>query len=48
MCRKVGNQNVAYYELNSIFGHDTFLLDVVGVGGAIRGHLEHVKWHYAT
>ena len=45
--RRLGNESVAYYELNSIFGHDTFLLDVAGVGGAIRGHLEHVKWHYA-
>ena len=42
--RRTGNEHVSYYELNSIYGHDTFLLDVNGVGGAIRGHLEHVKW----
>lgn len=35
-----GNDNVVYYELNQPWGHDTFLLDVVGVGGAIKGFLE--------
>uniref|UniRef100_A0A7S2XDH5 EF-hand domain-containing protein n=1 Tax=Lotharella oceanica TaxID=641309 RepID=A0A7S2XDH5_9EUKA len=38
--RKIGNQRVSYYELDSIFGHDTFLLDTVAVGGAVKGHLE--------
>lgn len=35
-----GNEAVAYYEINSIFGHDTFLLDLASVGGAIKGQLE--------
>ncbi|XP_020917154.2 serine O-succinyltransferase [Exaiptasia diaphana] len=35
-----GNQSVTYYELNSIYGHDTFLLDVTAVGAAVKGHLE--------
>ncbi|CAB4033088.1 serine-O-acetyltransferase cys2, partial [Paramuricea clavata] len=35
-----GNHSVTYYELPSIFGHDTFLLDVNAVAAAIKGHLE--------
>lgn len=38
--RANGNDNVVYYELNQPYGHDTFLLDVPNVGGAIRGFLE--------
>lgn len=34
-----GNTQVAYYELGGVWGHDTFLLDVANVGGAIRGFL---------
>jgi homoserine O-acetyltransferase len=34
-----GNDKVTYYELGGVWGHDTFLLDVQGVGGAIRGFL---------
>ncbi|GAA5986718.1 hypothetical protein JCM11641_007751 [Rhodosporidiobolus odoratus] len=36
-----GNQNVVYYELNQPWGHDTFLLEVGSVGGAVKGFLEH-------
>ena len=33
------NHKVTYYELPSIYGHDTFLLDVVAVGAAVKvGH----------
>ena len=35
-----GNGKVVYYELNQPWGHDTFLLDVGNVGGAIKGFLE--------
>ncbi|GAA6029310.1 hypothetical protein JCM8097_003614 [Rhodosporidiobolus ruineniae] len=35
-----GNLNVVYYELNQPWGHDTFLLDVANVGGAVKGFLE--------
>ncbi|GAA5822789.1 hypothetical protein JCM11251_004381 [Rhodosporidiobolus azoricus] len=35
-----GNNNVVYYELNQPWGHDTFLLDVANVGGAVKGFLE--------
>jgi homoserine O-acetyltransferase len=35
-----GNNNVTYYELATKFGHDTFLIDLVNVGGALKGHLE--------
>jgi len=34
-----GNDRVTYYELGGVWGHDTFLLDLQGVGGAIRGFL---------
>lgn len=34
-----GNAQVTYYELGGVWGHDTFLLDVQNVGGAIRGFL---------
>ncbi|KAK1758672.1 homoserine acetyltransferase [Echria macrotheca] len=40
--RHGGNRNVAHYELSeeqSLFGHDTFLLDVKNVGGAIQNFL---------
>ena len=34
-----GNDRVSYYELGGVWGHDTFLLDVGNVGGALRGFL---------
>ncbi|KAF8076615.1 Alpha/Beta hydrolase protein [Lyophyllum atratum] len=37
--RMAGNDNVSYYELGGVWGHDTFLIDVLNVGGAIRGFL---------
>lgn len=37
--RMAGNERVSYYELGGVWGHDTFLLDVNNVGGAIRGFL---------
>ena len=27
---------VTFYELNSLYGHDTFLLDLNGVGAAVK------------
>nr|POE59015.1 serine o-acetyltransferase [Quercus suber] len=41
--RKVGNRMVTHVELGedrSLFGHDTFLLDLEGVGGEIRRFLD--------
>lgn len=38
--RKAGNPMVTYYELDSIYGHDTFLIDLASVGSAVKGHLE--------
>ncbi|RKP23144.1 Alpha/Beta hydrolase protein [Syncephalis pseudoplumigaleata] len=38
--RKAGNRMVTHYELDAIYGHDTFLIDVVTVGAAVKGHLE--------
>ncbi|XP_048587756.1 acetyltransferase efuC [Nematostella vectensis] len=40
LLREAGNHSVTYYELPSIYGHDTFLLDVVAVGASVKGHLE--------
>jgi len=37
--KMAGNQDVVYYELGGVWGHDTFLIDVQNVGGAIRGFL---------
>jgi len=37
---QAGNAYVTFFELNSIFGHDTFLLDVNGVSTALKGFLE--------
>jgi len=41
----VGNNHVAYYELTSKYGHDTFLIDHVNVGAAVKGHLENNLVH---
>ncbi|KAG0258399.1 hypothetical protein BG011_003329 [Mortierella polycephala] len=38
--RETGNKSVTYYELDSMYGHDAFLLEVVNVGSAVKGHLE--------
>uniref|UniRef100_A0A7S4Q845 AB hydrolase-1 domain-containing protein n=1 Tax=Alexandrium monilatum TaxID=311494 RepID=A0A7S4Q845_9DINO len=38
--RAAGNRRVVYYELDSIYGHDAFLLDAVSIGPAVKGHLE--------
>ncbi|BFZ20621.1 hypothetical protein BsWGS_23660 [Bradybaena similaris] len=38
--QKAGNEQVTFYELNSLYGHDTFLLDLNGVGAAVKGFLE--------
>lgn len=37
--KMAGNDRVTYYELGGVWGHDTFLLDLQNVGGAIRGFL---------
>lgn len=38
--RAAGNTRVAYYELDTVYGHDAFLLDAVSIGPAVKGHLE--------
>lgn len=37
--RMNGNQSVMYYEMDAPHGHDSFLIDVANVGGAIKGFL---------
>eukprot|EP00127_Corallochytrium_limacisporum_P000494 Clim_evm23s14 gene=Clim_evmTU23s14 len=36
-----GNKKVRYYELDAMYGHDTFLIDEINIGAAVKGHLEH-------
>lgn len=38
--RRNGNTQVRYYEIDAPHGHDSFLIDVANVGGAIKGFLE--------
>jgi len=38
--KAAGNRNVVYYELDTVYGHDSFLLDAVSIGPAVKGHLE--------
>ncbi|KAF9898902.1 hypothetical protein BX616_003478 [Lobosporangium transversale] len=38
--RQTGNKTVTYYELDSMYGHDAFLLEIINVGSAVKGHLE--------
>eukprot|EP01134_Creolimax_fragrantissima_P004652 CFRG4652T1 len=38
--RELGHKELTYYELDSIYGHDTFLIDVNNLGAAVKGHLE--------
>ena len=37
--RMNGNTSVMYYEIDAPHGHDSFLIDVANVGGAIKGFL---------
>eukprot|EP00835_Amoeboradix_gromovi_P001884 NODE_96_length_21330_cov_0.419858.p5 type:complete len:404 gc:universal NODE_96_length_21330_cov_0.419858:19214-20425(+) len=38
--KKSGNKYVTFYEIDSLFGHDTFLLDLTSIGAAVKGFLE--------
>jgi homoserine O-acetyltransferase len=38
--KNAGNSRVTYYEIDAKYGHDTFLMDTVNVGSAVKGHLE--------
>lgn len=38
--RLAGNKLVTYYELDSVYGHDAFLLEATAIGPAVKGHLE--------
>lgn len=38
--KAAGNRSVVYYELDTVYGHDSFLLDAVSIGPAVKGHLE--------
>ena len=32
---------MSYFELDAMYGHDTFLIDLDNVGSAMKGFLEH-------
>ncbi|KAJ3113316.1 hypothetical protein HK100_002022 [Physocladia obscura] len=38
--RAAGNNMVTHFEIDGVYGHDTFLLDFSNVGSAVKGHLE--------
>ena len=38
--KEAGNNCVTYFEIAAKYGHDTFLIDLTNVGGAVKGHLE--------
>ncbi|KAJ3242270.1 hypothetical protein HDU77_010788 [Chytriomyces hyalinus] len=38
--RAGGNHQVTHFEIDGVYGHDTFLLDFANVGSAVKGHLE--------
>ncbi|TPX73238.1 homoserine O-acetyltransferase [Chytriomyces confervae] len=38
--REGGNHQVTHFEIDGVYGHDTFLLDFSNVGSAVKGHLE--------
>jgi pimeloyl-ACP methyl ester carboxylesterase len=38
--KAAGNKRVTYYELDSVFGHDAFLLESHSIGPAVKGLLE--------
>ncbi|KXN68887.1 homoserine acetyltransferase [Conidiobolus coronatus NRRL 28638] len=38
--KKAGNTKVNYFELDSLYGHDTFLIELNSVGAAVKGHLD--------
>jgi homoserine O-acetyltransferase len=43
LLKKTGNKHVIYYELDALYGHDTFLIDINNVSQAVKGHLENLK-----
>lgn len=38
--KEAGNESVTYFEMDSLYGHDTFLLNRNDVGVALKGFLE--------
>lgn len=38
--KESGNSSVTYFEMDSLYGHDTFLLNLNDVGTAMKGFLE--------
>ncbi|CAF0962808.1 unnamed protein product [Brachionus calyciflorus] len=38
--KEAGNSQVSYFEMDSLYGHDTFLLNLNDVGTALKGFLE--------
>jgi homoserine O-acetyltransferase len=40
LLKESGNHSVTYFEMDSLYGHDTFLLNLNDVGTAVKGFLE--------
>jgi homoserine acetyltransferase len=40
LLKQSGNKCVTYYELDALYGHDTFLIDIPNISMAVKGHLE--------
>ncbi|KAJ3126109.1 hypothetical protein HK100_010442 [Physocladia obscura] len=38
--KAAGNNMVTHFEIDGVYGHDTFLLDFSNIGSAVKGHLE--------
>ncbi|ORY46338.1 homoserine acetyltransferase [Rhizoclosmatium globosum] len=45
--RDAGNKRVTHFEIDGVYGHDTFLLDFTNVGSAVKGHVEIELTHAA-
>ena len=42
--KEAGNKSVTYFEMDSIYGHDTFLLNLNDVGTAMKGIFLLIVW----
>lgn len=45
VCRAAGNGKVTFYSLDSVYGHDTFLLNLNDIGSAVKGFLDTEQAH---
>lgn len=48
LLKETGNEHVTHYDLDALYGHDTFLIDINNVGAAVKGHLEFADYKFET